>query len=123
MRRCADRAADAADRRRPRGLSCLGPDLLELEGFKVIGLAEDGEAAIQAVAHLHPEVVLLDVQLPGMDGFEVARRLAADTDGPQVVLISSRDRSAYTAQLRDAQVSGFLGKGELSGAALHALVA
>ena len=60
---------------------------------------------------------------PGMDGFDVARQLAADTEGPQVVLISSRDRSTYTAQLRDAQVSGFLGKGELSGAALHALVA
>ena len=97
--------------------------LLELEGFDVVGLAEDGEAALEAVAQLHPDVVLLDVQLPGMDGFDVARRLAAGTDGPQVVLISSRDRSAYTAQLRDAQVSGFLGKGELSGAALHALVA
>jgi DNA-binding NarL/FixJ family response regulator len=97
--------------------------LLELEGFDVVGLAEDGEEALEAVARLQPDVVLLDVQLPGMDGFDVARRLAADTDGPHVVLISSRDRSAYTAQLRDAQVSGFLGKGELSGAALHALVA
>ena len=97
--------------------------LLELEGFDVVGLAEDGETALAAVAQLHPDVVLLDIQLPGMDGFDVARRLAADTDGPQVVLISSRDRSAYTAQLRDARVSGFLGKGELSGAALHALVA
>lgn len=97
--------------------------LLELEGFDVVGLAEDGEAALEAVARLHPDVVLLDVQLPGMDGFDVARRLAAAADGPRVVLISSRDRSAYAAQLRDAQVSGFLGKGELSGAALHALVA
>ena len=97
--------------------------LLELEGFDVVGLAEDGEEAIEAVARLNPDVVLLDVQLPGMDGFDVARRLAADCDGPQVVLISSRERSTYTAQLRDAQVSGFLGKGELSGAALHALVA
>ena len=97
--------------------------LLELEGFDVVGLAEDGEAALEAVARLHPDIVLLDVQLPGIDGFDVARRLAADVDGPRVVLISSRDRSAYAAQLRDAQVSGFLDKGELSGAALHALVA
>jgi DNA-binding NarL/FixJ family response regulator len=97
--------------------------LLELEGFDVVGLAEDGDAALEAVERLRPDVVLLDVQLPGIDGFDVARRLAAVVDRPRVVLISSREPSAYTAQLRDAPVSGFLGKSELSGAALHALVA
>jgi DNA-binding NarL/FixJ family response regulator len=97
--------------------------LLELEGFDVVGLAADAEEALDAVARLEPDVVLLDVQLPGMDGFDVARVLAGREDAPQVVLISSRDRSAYASQLREARVSGFLGKSELSGAALHALVA
>ena len=97
--------------------------LLELEGFDVVGLAEDGEDALDAVERLGPDVVLLDVQLPDMDGFDVARALAAREDAPRIVLISSRDRSAYASQLREAPVSGFLGKSELSGAALHALVA
>ena len=97
--------------------------LLELEGFDVVGLAEDGEQALEAIDRLEPDVVLLDVQLPDIDGFDVARELASRDDPPRVVLISSRDRSAYARQLREAPVSGFLGKSELSGAALHALVA
>jgi DNA-binding NarL/FixJ family response regulator len=97
--------------------------LLELEGFHVVGVAEDGPSALTAVEALRPDVVLLDVQLPGMDGFEVVRRLRARDTQTLVVLISSRDRSAYAAELRAARVRGFLGKSELSGAALHALVA
>lgn len=97
--------------------------LLELEGFDVVGLVADGEQALEAIDRLEPDVVLLDVQLPDIDGFEVARALAAREDAPRIVLISSRDRSTYARQLRGAPVSGFLGKSELSGAALHALVA
>ena len=97
--------------------------LLELEGFEVVGVAEDGPSALAAVEALRPDVVLLDVQLPGMDGFEVVRELRARKERTRVVLISSRDRSAYAGELRGASVAGFLGKSELSGAALHALVA
>lgn len=97
--------------------------LLELEGFEVVGLAGDAEAALAEVERLEPDVVLLDVQLPGLDGFDVARALSERDGAPKVVLISSRDRGAYAAELREAPVSGFLGKAELSGPALHALVA
>jgi DNA-binding NarL/FixJ family response regulator len=97
--------------------------LLELEGFEVVGVAPDGPSALSAVEALRPDVVLLDVQLPGMDGFEVVRELQARKERTRVVLISSRDRSAYAGELREAAVVGFLGKSELSGAALHALVA
>jgi DNA-binding NarL/FixJ family response regulator len=97
--------------------------LLELEGFDVVGVAADGPSALLAVEKLRPDVVLLDIQLPGMDGFEVVRRLPAASLQPRVVLISSRDRSAYATESFDAPVRGFLGKNELSGAALHALVA
>jgi DNA-binding NarL/FixJ family response regulator len=96
--------------------------LLELEGFEVVGLAADGPSALSAVEALSPDVVLLDVQLPGMDGFEVVRQLQARKQRVRVVLISSRDRSAYAGELREACVVGFLGKSELSGAALHAFV-
>jgi DNA-binding NarL/FixJ family response regulator len=96
--------------------------LLELHGFDVVGDAEDGESGLDAVERLQPDVVLLDVQLPGIDGFEVAQRLAEGEQAPRVVLISSRRRSAYEARLPGAPVAGFLGKDELTGAALAALV-
>ena len=66
--------------------------LLEADGFEVLGEAADGESALEQARRLRPQVVLLDVQLPGMDGFAVAERLAAEPAAPAVVLISSRGR-------------------------------
>jgi DNA-binding NarL/FixJ family response regulator len=96
--------------------------LLEAEGFAVVGDAAEGAAAVAAVARLRPDVVLLDVQLPDVDGFAVAARLAAGPDPPRVVLISSREVAAYGPRIGGAPVCGFLAKRELSGAALAALV-
>ena len=96
--------------------------LLEAEGFEVVGEAEDGERALEAVGRLRPEVVLLDVQLPGIDGFEVAERLTANGRSPAVVLTSSRDASDFGALVERSGARGFLPKAELSGAALAALL-
>jgi DNA-binding NarL/FixJ family response regulator len=96
--------------------------LLEAEGFAVVGGAADASAAFAAVERLRPEVVLLDIQLPDLDGFTVAERLAAAPDPPRVVLISSREAAAYGPRLQAAPARGFLAKRELSGAALAALV-
>lgn len=96
--------------------------LLEAEGFPVVGEAGDGAAALAAVERLRPAVVLLDIQLPDIDGFAVAERLAAGADPPVVVLISGRDPRAYGQRLAEAPARGFIAKGQLSGAALAALV-
>jgi CheY-like chemotaxis protein len=96
--------------------------LLEAEGFNVVGGVPDGMSAFAAVERLRPEVVLLDVQLPDLDGFAVAERLAAIPDPPRVVLISSREAAAYGRQVDAARAHGFLAKRELSGASLAALV-
>jgi DNA-binding NarL/FixJ family response regulator len=96
--------------------------LLEAEGLTVIGEAADGASALAQVARLHPDVVVLDVQLPDLDGFDVAERLAASLHPPQVVLISSRERDAYGGRVAAASVRGFLSKDELSGAALAMLL-
>jgi DNA-binding NarL/FixJ family response regulator len=96
--------------------------LLEAEGFDVVGEAEDGESALEAVRRLRPDVVLLDVQLPGIDGFEVAERLTANGNSPSVVLTSSRDASDFGALVERSGARGFLPKAELSGAALAALL-
>jgi DNA-binding NarL/FixJ family response regulator len=96
--------------------------LLEAEGFAVIGEAADGDEAIAAVERLRPQVVLLDIQLPDLDGFAVAERLATGLDPPRVVLISSREAAAYGPRLEAAAAQGFIPKRELSGSALASLV-
>jgi CheY-like chemotaxis protein len=92
--------------------------LLELEGYLVVGEAEDGQSAIDAARALRPDVILLDVQLPDFDGFEVAQRLYGDEDPPAVVLTSSRDRSDYGPCLATTPACGFLPKAELSAAGI-----
>jgi DNA-binding NarL/FixJ family response regulator len=96
--------------------------LLEAEGFSVVGEAADGGAAISEAERLKPEIVLLDIQLPDLDGFAVAERLADVEEPPRVVLISSRDARSYGPRLEAAPARGFISKRELSGAALTALV-
>jgi DNA-binding NarL/FixJ family response regulator len=66
--------------------------LLQLEGFEVVGEAADAFSALDEVGRLRPSVVLLDVQLPDLDGFEVARRLAQAGDPPAIVLVSRHVR-------------------------------
>jgi DNA-binding NarL/FixJ family response regulator len=92
--------------------------LLQAEGFEVIGEAPDGATALAAAAQLHPDVVLLDVLLPDMDGFEVARRLVQGACGPRVVLTSSRDAADFGDRVRASPAAGFVHKGNLSGATL-----
>ena len=96
--------------------------LLESEGYDVVGEAEDGESALAAVASLRPALVLLDVQLPDMDGFEVAARLQEDRDSPTIVLTSSRDGCEFGSLVETSGARGFIPKAELSGAALAALL-
>ena len=96
--------------------------LLEAEGFDVVGEAGDGASGIAAVGLLRPRVVLLDIQLPDIDGFEVAERLAGAGDAPTVILISTRGAVAYRRRLARSPARGFISKSELSGDALSALV-
>jgi DNA-binding NarL/FixJ family response regulator len=100
----------------------LARALLQLEGFEVVGEAADARSALDAVARLRPSVVVLDVQLPDLDGFEVAHRLAQAGDPPAIVLVSTRDSSSYRRRLADSPARGFIPKSDLSGAAVAALV-
>lgn len=100
----------------------LARRMLEAHGYEVVGEAETGNAALEAARRLRPAVVLLDVQLPDVDGFAVAEELARGEHVPAIVLVSSRDASAYRRRLSDSPALGFLAKSELSGAALTALV-
>src|ERR1700730_16269727 len=95
--------------------------LLQAEGYHVVGEAGDGATALREFRRLHPDVVLLDIQLPDIDGFEVLRQLAAEANGTAVVLTSSRDASDYRRRLAGSPARGFLGKSSLSRGTLGAL--
>lgn len=96
--------------------------MLETDGFDVVGEAANGAEAIRAAELLRPELVLLDIRLPDLDGFEVARRLAEGPEPPAVVLVSSRDALTYGSRIADAPVRGFMPKSELSGIELRRLL-
>jgi DNA-binding NarL/FixJ family response regulator len=105
-----------------RGFRAGARALLEADGFKVLGEAADGASAVEQARRLRPQVVLLDVQLPGIDGFAVAERLAAETAAPLVVLVSSRGEHAYRAKLAATTARGFITKEEFSGECLASLL-
>jgi DNA-binding NarL/FixJ family response regulator len=104
------------------GFRSLARRLLAAEGFDVVGEAGSGFMAIESVRRLRPEIVLLDIQLPDLDGFEVARRLAEERLDTATVLISTRDSTVYRRRLKSSPAVGFIPKGKLSGAALAELV-
>jgi DNA-binding NarL/FixJ family response regulator len=97
--------------------------LLEAGGLAVVGEAADGQSAVGQAAALQPDVVLLDIGLPDIDGFEVALRLAALERPPIVILTSSREASAYGRRIAESPVAGFVAKDELGGQAFSELIA
>ena len=97
--------------------------LLESAGYTVAGEAADGASAIAAALASPPEVVLLDVQLPDTDGFEVARRLCAERSDVAIVLTSTRDAFDYGARLGNCGARGFVPKDALSAEALAVVLA
>ena len=96
--------------------------LLEADGFRVVGESATGGEGLAAAERLRPDVVLLDVGLPDVDGIEVCHRICR-WGGPAVVLTSSRDASDYPPHFEHCGARGFIPKAELSGSALLALAA
>src|SRR5262245_52779260 len=98
-------------------------EVLDAGAFDVVGEAEDGASALAQAAALRPDVVLLDIQLPDLDGFVVADRLAEHGGSPAIVLTSSRSITTYRRRLAANPSWSFIPKSELSEQALAAAVA
>jgi DNA-binding NarL/FixJ family response regulator len=97
--------------------------MLESEGFVVIGEAEDGAGALRAVEELAPDVVVLDIQLPDMSGFDICAELEQrGGPPPDIILVSSRDVSDYGELVASSCACGFVAKGDLSGDLVAALL-
>jgi two-component system nitrate/nitrite response regulator NarL len=104
------------------GFRSMARRLLEDAGFDVIGEVGDGGSALAAVSALRPQLVLLDIQLPDMDGFAVADALAAAGLASVIVLTSSRSAADYGLRLASSPASAFLAKADLSGRSLAQLL-
>jgi DNA-binding NarL/FixJ family response regulator len=102
------------------GFRASARSMLELEGFDVVGEAEDGSSGIGLTQELRPDVVLLDIALPDASGFEVAERIASLPS--EVVLTSSREQDDLGRRLGSSSVLGFIPKDQLSGAELSRLL-
>lgn len=83
--------------------------IAELEGdIEVVGEASDGEEAVELTGALRPDVVLMDVRMPGVDGIEATRRILAGTQPPRVIVLTTFDRNEYVYEAMKAGASGFL---------------
>ncbi|MEA2474187.1 MAG: hypothetical protein QOE06_2102 [Thermoleophilaceae bacterium] len=103
------------------GFRRLARSLLDAEGYEVVGEAGDVASARIAARELRPDLVLLDVQLPDGNGFDLAGELRAGGRGPAVVLTSTRDAADYATRVQASAAAGFVPKAELSGAAIERL--
>jgi DNA-binding NarL/FixJ family response regulator len=104
------------------GFRSIARLMLESAGYEVAGEAVDGAEALELAGRLEPEVVLLDIELPGMNGFAVAEALAERPDPPAVVLVSGRRLSEFGRSVDGAPARGFIAKDDLSAEALAGLL-
>jgi DNA-binding NarL/FixJ family response regulator len=83
------------------------------DGFEVAGEAETGEAAVDAARDLGPDLVLMDVNLPGIDGIEATRRILEDSGGRTVVLmVSTYEAEEYAPRAAEAGAAAYIPKSE-----------
>ena len=95
---------------------------LELEpDLEVVGEAENGPAALEQVRRLAPSVVLMDVQMPGMNGIEATRELRAQAPGTAIVVLSMHDDATTQARARAAGASAFVTKHGIDSSLLEAI--
>ena len=81
-----------------------------MESFEVVAVLDTGEAAVRAVETSRPDLVLLDVNLPGISGLEAARRITSLPDPPAVLLLSTYDIADYGDEVVECGARGFLPK-------------
>ena len=82
----------------------------ETDGFQVVAHASSGEEAVRAACALLPDLVLMDVNLPGIDGLEATRRLRARTPAPVVLLLSTYDEDAGACFIAECGAAAYVTK-------------
>ena len=104
------------------GFRAQAAHLLEAAGYEVVGSCSDGLAALSLLGRVRPDVMLVDVQLPDIDGFRLLEQLASGTVGVAIVLVSTREAADYGDRVGRSGAAGFITKAELSAQSLAAVV-
>nr|WP_314873453.1 response regulator transcription factor [uncultured Pseudomonas sp.] len=86
--------------------------LLERERFRVIGTAEDGKEAVELARKLSPQVVIVDIGLPELDGMEVIKRLQLMEPPPKIMALTGQPADLYVRRCLDAGIGAFVNKDE-----------
>jgi DNA-binding NarL/FixJ family response regulator len=81
-----------------------------LPDMEVIGQARSGREALDQVDRMHPDLVLMDVGMPGMDGLEATRRIKCKAEPPQIIIVTLHDSAEYRSQAENAGADGFVSK-------------
>ena len=93
----------------------MAKQILERDpNFEVVAEAGDGDEAVQVVADTHPDLVLMDVQMPNMNGFEATRQILSAENAPKVVLTSMNEEIEYPKAAAEVGACGFLRKRDIS---------
>ena len=96
--------------------------MLEREGYDIVGEAVDGRSAIAEALRLKPDIALVDIRLPDIDGFAVAKALRAAGSARSILLISTRQRVDHGERLASSDADGFIEKSDLSARTIAAIV-
>lgn len=105
----------------PRFLTASS-SLLASQGLTVVGVASSAAQALELVAALQPDVTLVDIDLGGESGLDVARRLSALASPPPIILISTHDEQDFAGLIAASPAIGFLSKMDLSAEAIRSLL-
>ncbi|MDI9780903.1 MULTISPECIES: response regulator transcription factor [Pseudomonas] len=97
--------------------------LLERERFRIVGELDNGSEVAQKVRELRPDVVVLDIGLPGLDGMEVIKRLQQQEPAPKIMVLTGQATDLYVRRCLDAGIGAFVTKGEDLEAVVFALKA
>lgn len=97
--------------------------LLERERFRIVGEVDNGSEVAQKVRDLRPDVVVLDIGLPGLDGMEVIKRLQQQEPAPKIMVLTGQATDLYVRRCLDAGIGAFVTKGEDLEAVVFALKA
>jgi DNA-binding NarL/FixJ family response regulator len=95
-------------------LKALKEYFLRSHGFPVVGSAESGVSAIEKVQELKPDLVFMDISMPGMNGFEATREIKRLSNPPRVIMLTTHDDSEYRKASAAAGADGFISKSDLT---------
>lgn len=87
--------------------------------FRIVGSATSGEGALTQVVSLHPDLVLMDLTMPGMNGLQATSQIKRQPNAPRIIIVTLHDQPAYRAICEDVGADGFITKDNFGAPLIH----